>query len=140
MSLINFSLDNIGELAKDIREAITGEAIKDPNKRAVLLFKLKELEQRTLEGQMAINKVEASSANWFVSSWRPFIGWIGGLSLAYEFMITPTIEWYCALNHIDVVPPIFDSGLLMNLVIAMLGIGGMRTYEKAKGIHNNISE
>jgi len=140
MSLINFSLDNIGELAKDIREAITGEAIKDPNKRAVLLFKLKELEQRTLEGQMAINKVEASSANWFVSSWRPFIGWIGGLSLAYEFMITPTIEWYCALNHIDVVPPILDSGLLMNLVIAMLGIGGMRTYEKAKGIHNNISE
>lgn len=140
MSLINFSLDNIGELAKDIREAITGEAIKDPNKRAELLFKLKELEQRTLEGQMAINKVEAASRSLFVAGARPFILWIGGLSLAYEFMLSPTIEWYCQIQHIEVVPPHLDGTVLMNLVIAMLGIGGMRTYEKAKGIFNNISE
>ena len=140
MALVNFSLGNIGELAKDIREAITGEAIVDSIKRAELLFKLQELEQRTLEGQMAINKVEAASRSLFVAGARPFILWIGGFSLAYEFMLSPTIEWYCQIQHIEVVPPHLDGTVLMNLVIAMLGIGGMRTYEKAKGIFNNISE
>ena len=140
MALIDFSLNGIGDLAKDIREAITGEAIEDPNKKAELLFRLKELEQKALDNQIEVNKVEASSAHWFVSSWRPFIGWIGGLSLAYEFIITPTIEWYCKINLIEVSPPVLDSTLLMNLVIAMLGIGGMRTYEKSKGIHNRRAE
>jgi len=134
MSLVNFSLGDIGNLFKDIREAITGEKIKDPNKKAEIELKLSQLEQALKEGQIQINKAEASNPNWFVAGWRPAIGWVGALALIYTFILNPLIDWGCQLAGVKAIPPTLDMGMLFNLVISMLGLGGMRTYEKTKNI------
>ena len=137
MALIDFSLSDAGEIIKDIREAWTGEAIADPQRREEYELKLRELQNRLLEGQMAINKVEASSESLFVSGARPAILWIGGFSLAYNFILAPFIHSLLHANGIDFPLPVVDASELMALITAMLGIGGYRTYEKARGIHNH---
>ena len=135
MGLIDFSLGDIGDLFKDVREAITGKGITDPNKKAEINLKLAQLEQGLKEGQIEINKAEASNPNWFVAGWRPFIGWVGGVALLYTFLLSPIIQWYCEINNITATPPALNTGILFNLVIAMLGLGGFRTFEKVKNVH-----
>jgi len=136
MGLIDFSLGDIGSLFKDIREAITGKGIEDPNKRAQIQLKLAQLEQALKQGQIEINKAEAQNPNWFVAGWRPFIGWVGGFALAYTFVLSPLIEWGCNIYGLRLEPPVLDTGMLFNLVLAMLGLGGMRTFEKIKNVQN----
>ena len=136
MGLIDFSIGDIGNLFKDIREAITGKGIEDPNKRAEIELKLSQLEQKLKEGQIEINKAEASNSNWFVAGWRPAIGWVGALALLYTFLLSPLISWGCQIAHIKVVPPVLDTGMLFNLILAMLGLGGFRTFEKIKKVQD----
>jgi len=140
MALMDFNLGDIGSVFKDIRESITGEVIEDPVKRAELEVKLKALQNELLKGQMAINQVEASSKSLFVSGARPFVVWIGGFALAYEFIAAPFLHSIFNVYGYDFPLPELDSGTLMALVSALLGIGGLRTYEKARGIHNNVAE
>ena len=136
MALVNFSLGDVGNLFKDIREAITGKGIEDPNKRAEIEFKLRELEQALNMGQIEINKAEATNPNWFVAGWRPFIGWTGGFAIAYIYILSPLIDWGCAIAGVHVATPRPDMAMLFNLILALLGLGGMRTYEKSKNVHN----
>lgn len=134
MGLIDFSLNDVGSIFKDIREAITGEAIKDPNKQAEVALKLAELEQAANSGQLKINEIEASHPSIFISGWRPFIGWVGGIALAYSFILMPIFVWIAKMNGIEVEPPRLDSKELFDIVMALLGIGTLRTYEKFKGV------
>ena len=136
MGLIDFSLGDIGEVIKDVREAITGEAIEDPTKKAEIELKLKELEQAINLGQIEINKAEANNTNWFVAGWRPAIGWVGAFALGYTYILSPLIDWACALANLHIATPRPDMGMLFNLILAMLGFGGMRTYEKIKNVQN----
>ena len=78
--------------------------------------------------QAEINTAEASNSNVFVSGWRPAIGWIGAGGLAYHFIVRPIfvgLGW-TSLPGLD--------GMLFELIFAMLGFGGLRTYEKLKGV------
>jgi len=136
MGLIDFSVGDIGNLFKDVREAITGKAIEDPNKKAEIELKLSQLEQALKMGQIEINKAEAQNPNWFVAGWRPFIGWTGGIALAYTFVVAPFLHSFFAVFKVNYPLPDLDIGLLMNLVIAMLGLAGMRTYEKTKKVQD----
>ena len=136
MGLVDFSLGDVGSVFKDIREAITGKGIEDPNKKAEIELKLNQLEHALKQGQIEINKAEANSANWFVAGWRPYIGWIGGTALAYTFILSPLIQWGCKIYGINIEPPVLDTGMLFNLVLAMLGLGGMRTFEKVKNVQD----
>jgi hypothetical protein len=140
MGLVDFSVGDIGEVFKDVREAITGEAIKDPQKEAELLYKLKLLENEQMKAQTKINEVEAASKSLFVSGWRPSIGWVGSFALAYTFVLAPFMHSVLFIYGVNYPLPELDTGLLMNLVMSMLGVAGLRKYEKAKGIQNNISE
>ena len=81
-----------------------------------------------VQGQLDINKAEATNANWFVAGWRPYIGWICGTGLGYQFLVYPIL--------IAFVPKIvqLDMGTLLTLLMGMLGIGGLRTYEKLNGV------
>ena len=79
--------------------------------------------QEALLAQLAINKEEAKG-NWFQSSWRPLIGWICGLSLAINYMISPI----CAGFGITI--PQADMTVMMPLLLGMLGIGGLRSFDK----------
>ena len=136
MGLIDFSLGDVGEVIKDVREAITGKAIEDPAKKAEIELKLKELEQAINLGQIEINKAEANNTNWFVAGWRPAIGWVGAFAIAYTYILSPLIDWACALADLHIATPRPDMGMLFNLILAMLGFGGMRTYEKIKNVQN----
>jgi len=137
MALVNFSLNDIGELAKDLREAITGEAIKDPQKVMEYSLKLKELEQAINQGQIEINKQEAAHPKLFIAGWRPALGWIGAFAIAYHFIIYPFIVFIVKLNGADVSNlPQIDFGILFNLILAMLGFGGLRTIEKIKNVQD----
>ena len=136
MGLIDFSLGDVGNLFKDIREAITGKGIENPNKKAEIELKLSQLEQALKQGQIQIDKAEASNPNWFVAGWRPAIGWVGALALLYTFLLSPLISWGCQIEGIKVVPPTLDTSMLFNLILAMLGLGGYRTFEKIKNVQN----
>jgi hypothetical protein len=87
--------------------------------------------------QLEVNKVEAASSDTFVSGWRPFIGWVCGFSLAYKFIFYPFIIFLCALSKTQIevsIIPVIDTGELMPILLGILGLGAMRTYEKYKGV------
>jgi len=136
VGLIDFSLGDIGNLFTSLREAITGKGITDPTEKAKIELQLEQLENGLKMGQIKINEAEASNPNWFVSGWRPFIGWVGGSALAYEFIFSPLIQWGCNIYGLNIHPPVIDGTMLFNLVIAMLGLGGMRTFEKIKNVQD----
>jgi len=136
MALVDFDLGDVGDVLVKAREAITGEAIEDPIRNAEVALKLKQLEQAISLGQVEVNKVEAQSKNIFVAGWRPFIGWVGGTALAYTYIVAPTAVWIAELNGITANLPTIDIGVLFNLILAMLGFGGLRTYEKIKGVQD----
>ncbi len=82
--------------------------------------------------QLEVNKVEAKHSNIFVAGWRPFIGWICGLSIAYHFILEPVIQYILIINNINFNTPEFDFSQLSTIVMAMLGMSTLRTYEKTK--------
>lgn len=94
-----------------------------------------ELEREIIslnKAQLEVNKVEAKHSNIFVAGWRPFIGWCCGLSLAYHFIIEPVVQYILIVNGINFETPEFDFSQLSTIVMAMLGMSGLRTYEKTK--------
>ena len=91
--------------------------------------------QELAKGQLAINREEAKHKSIFVAGWRPFIGWTCGIALAWHFVFSPITIFICAYIGV-VIPdlPTFDMGSLMTVLMGMLGLGGLRTYEKQKGL------
>ena len=134
-SLLSFGVkdiaEGIGTLVKDIRSAITGEP--SPEKIAEINMKLVELENLGMQAQSRINEVEAANTNVFVSGWRPFIGWICGFGLGTKFIFIPIGVWVCSLLDIKPIVPVIETGELMTLILGMLGLGGLRTFEKFTG-------
>lgn len=126
-------MEGVGSLAKDLRSAITGELPAD--KRAELEAKVLEIELKAMALQSQINLKEAESPNLFIAGWRPFIGWVGGLALAYHFLMAPYLAWITTIYYPDVTLPQVDITTLYPIVLAMLGIGTMRSYEKSKDLH-----
>jgi hypothetical protein len=106
----------LGTFAKDLREAIKGKEI-DPEK-ALELIKV----------QNEVNKIEAQHRSIFVAGWRPFIGWVCGLALLYNFILRDIIAWVIP----DQMPPALQMDQLITILLGMLGLGGLRTYEKLK--------
>ena len=86
------------------------------------------------KGQMEINKVEAGHRSIWVSGWRPAIGWVCASAFAMHFLIMPLIM--VASIYLDFTPPVidFDMEALMSIMMGMLGLSGMRSYEKIKGV------
>jgi hypothetical protein len=102
-----------GNLAWEIREAIKGKEL-DPNE--------------LLEIQTKINEIEANHRTVFVAGWRPFIGWVCGVAFAFHYIVMPLL-----LAYTDIKPVEFDTNSLFTVLMGMLGLGGLRTYEKLKG-------
>jgi len=85
--------------------------------------------------QMEVNKQEAAHKSLFVAGWRPFIGWTCGIALAWHFVLQPLITFLLVLFDFTLPElPTFDMGSLMTVLMGMLGLGGLRTYEKQKGL------
>ena len=87
-----------------------------------------------VQGQLDINKAEAASPNAFTSGWRPAIGWVCALALLAQYIARPMLMWAGILlgHEWPPLPGIDDN--LWQLMLGMLGLGGLRTFEKAKGV------
>jgi len=84
------------------------------------------------KGQSVINTEESKSPSLFVSGWRPAIGWICGMALFYNYIFMPLFTYVAVWIGNAPAMPALESGELMTLLFGMLGLGGLRTYEKTK--------
>ena len=110
----------------------------DPAQAATAKLELIKLQQSgdlaQMTGQLEINKVEAANANIFVSGWRPAIGWVCALALLYQYLVRPlAVAIFAAVGHPLPTMPGLDENL-WQLMMAMLGMGGLRTFEKVQGV------
>ena len=84
--------------------------------------------------QLGINKVEVAHRSMFVAGWRPFIGWTCGVALMYTYVLQPILVFGLAQAGYLVELPRMDLGELMPVLMGMLGLGGLRSWEKVKGV------
>ncbi len=122
-------LSGLGELALKLRSAITGKI--DPRLEAELNQKLLELEATGQAAQAKINEIEAASPKLFIAGARPAILWICALVLFYTYIAFPL------LKAAGVALPEISIGELWPLMTGLLGLGGLRTYEKIRGVTGN---
>lgn len=90
-----------------------------------------EIQQIT--GQLTIDQTEAGSQSLFVAGWRPFVGWICGAGLGYEFILRPLLTFLVGFWRPAYGAPGLDMGTLLELLLALLGMGAMRTIDKING-------
>tara|TARA_R100000995_G_scaffold70718_1_gene39302 strand:- start:1298 stop:1699 length:402 start_codon:yes stop_codon:yes gene_type:complete len=113
--------------------------VEDKDQKAKLAHELATMAdnhaQQLALAQVQVNKAEAQSGSLFKGGWRPFVGWVCGIALLYHFILTPCILFSVALFGISIPPiPEFDMTSLMTVLMGMLGLGGLRTFEKTKGV------
>ena len=92
-----------------------------------------------VQGQLKINQEQAKHASIFVAGARPFIMWVCGVALLWQFLLEPMATWGLLAFSTRELPefPRLDMGPLMTLLLGMLGLGGLRTYEKRLGVHRD---
>jgi len=105
--------------------------IPDADQKAKLAHDIATMSEKHAQelalAQIKVNQEEAKG-NWFQSSWRPLIGWISGLSLGINYLISPICAGF------GIIIPQADMTVMMPLLLGMLGIGGMRSFEKVKKV------
>jgi len=88
-----------------------------------------------LAGQMDTNKLEAQNASVFVSGWRPFVGWVCGAGLAYAALIEPIGRFVAVVGFKYAgVFPVLDTDITLQILLGLLGLAGMRSFEKKAGV------
>lgn len=121
----------------DIGRTLLDRFIPDPAKKAEAEMELVKMaadgELKQVIAQLEINAKEAAHPSIFVAGWRPFFGWAGGTAFIYSTILQPLLSWLAAYKGIPA-PPTLNMDLLWVVITGMLGIGGLRTFEKAKGV------
>ncbi|HFE31996.1 MAG TPA: hypothetical protein ENJ17_01660 [Gammaproteobacteria bacterium] len=138
MSILE-KLQDGGDVVKSMGDTLDTLFVSDEERLEAELETMKarrnfdDLEKKLLAeqniAQMAANRREAKG-NWFQAGWRPAIGWIGVAALAYQFIIYPLLLW--TLDDISKAPPQMDASMMFTIVTGMLGIAGMRSFDKLK--------
>ena len=110
---------------------LIGKFVEDKDQKNALAHEIATLAQKQAHesavGQLEVNKVEAAHKSLFVAGWRPFVGWVAGIGLAYNVIIAQILGiWFTV--------PEVDPSLLTPVLMGMLGMGAMRSYEKSKGV------
>ena len=114
----------IGPATKLIGKFVKDKDLQQKLSHDIATMAEKHAQQLALQ-QIEVNKAEAKG-NWFQSSWRPLIGWICGLSLAINYMVSPIMAGF------GIVIPQADMTVMMPLLFGMLGISGLRSFDKYK--------
>jgi|LGOV01.1.fsa_nt_gb hypothetical protein len=137
-----------GQLARDLRAAITGKEAMTAEQQASVLARAdameaaaQQFEHASALGQIDINKLDAQSGSLYKGGWRPAVGWVCAAGIGYEFLLRNLLPWSCqvvtmALGKTVTVPamPSLDMQSLLGLLFALLGLGGYRMVEKIKGV------
>jgi hypothetical protein len=113
--------------------------IPDADEKAKLAHEIATMAERQAHelslAQIEVNKAEAASGSLFRGGWRPFIGWVCGIAFAYHFVIQPFLLFIVALTGATIpMLPEFDMSTLMTVLGGLIGLGGLRTFEKYKGV------
>ena len=121
-----------------IGSTILDRVIPDTNARTAakeeLARAINEQDFQLALEQIKVNEEEASSDSIFKSGWRPAIGWVCGIAFSLHFVFFPILDWFLVLfGHAAIVIP-FDMSTLMTVLGGLLGLGGLRTFEKMKGV------
>lgn len=126
-------LGPIFEVGKTLIERL----VPDPEKRREAEMEMVRLaadgELKQVIAQLEINAREAQHPSVFVAGWRPFFGWAGGAGFVYAVLGQPILAWFASIKGWPI-PPTLNMDLLWVVITGMLGIGGLRTIEKAKGV------
>lgn len=114
------------------------KVVEDKDEKAKLAHEIATMAEKqaheSLMGQIEINKAEAKHRTVFVAGWRPFVGWTCGAALLYHYLIQPMLIFAFTAYGITIDLPSFDMASLLTVLMGMLGLGGLRTFEKTKGV------
>ena len=120
---------------------VVGDLVTTDKERLAAEIELRKLDMAADLAQMDVNKAEAASSSVFVAGWRPAIGWVGAAAMAYQFLAYPLLVWLWALLQAKgwvppglTPPPMLDTDALWVVLSGMLGIAGMRSVEKVRGV------
>ena len=113
--------------------------VEDKDQKARLAHEIATMAERQAHelalAQIEVNKAEAASGSVFKGGWRPFIGWTCGVAFAYHFVLQPLLVFGVTVAGVALPPlPAFDMSSLMTVLGGLLGLGGLRTFEKYKGV------
>ena len=129
-------------MIKDLIAPIAGlldKFVEDKDQKNALAHEIATMSEKYAQenalAQMAVNKVEASSSSLFVSGWRPATGWCCVFAMAGNFIVTPFANFALGLAGMDIAIPLVPLDTMMPVLLGMLGLGGLRTLEKTKGVH-----
>lgn len=115
--------------------------IEDKDQKARLAHDLAtmadEHAQELAKGQLEVNKAEAAHKSLFVAGWRPAVGWVCVLGMFGNFITIPFSNFVLALIGLDIVIPLVPLETMMPVLMGMLGLGAMRTYEKKNSVHRD---
>lgn len=121
----------------EVGKTLLDRFIPDPEKKREAEMELVRMaaegELKQTIAQLEINAREATHASVFVAGWRPFFGWAGGAGFIYATILQPLLAWGAAIKGWPA-PPMLNLDLLWVVITGMLGIGGLRTVEKFKGV------
>ena len=113
--------------------------VEDKDQKAKLAHEIATMSDRhaqpALLAQLEINKAEAASGSLFKGGWRPAVGWVCALAFAYHYLLQPLLVFILTASGVDLPElPSFDMSTLLTVLGGLLGIGGLRSYEKTKGL------
>ena len=111
--------------------------VEDKDLKTKLDFELRKAYADANLAQIDVNKEQAKHPSLFVAGARPSIMWICAFGLGWQFVLQPIALWYLALSGTVMALPMIPAEGLMSLTLALLGLGGMRTFEKKTGVHRN---
>jgi hypothetical protein len=120
-------------------ERLLDKWVPDADTKVKLAHEIATMAERHAQeialAQIEVNKAEAASTSLFKGGWRPFIGWTCGTAFAYHFVLQPVLV-FALVAFGQPVPdlPKFEMDALMTVLFGMLGLGGLRTFEKFKGV------
>ena len=121
-----------------VAETVIDRLVPDKNAKSKAMREMEkalvDAHAKGMLGQLEINKVEAGHRSIFVAGWRPMCGWICAAALGFHFIVAPVVQWAGTIGGWHLPIPEFDMSSLMTILLGMLGIGGMRSFEKIKGI------
>ena len=112
--------------------------IPDADQRNKLAHEIATMTQRQAheiaKAQIEVNKTEASHKSLFVSGWRPAVGWVCCVGLGCNYLFIPMANFVLVLSNSSVTVPALDLSGMMPVLMGMLGLGVMRSYEKVNGV------
>lgn len=118
---------------KDVVSTFKADPLELAKLEAALQKTESDLQLGLAQAQTKINEIEAVSTDKFVSRWRPAIGWLCGSGIAYVCIVQPIGAWV-SINAGFLPPPHIEAAILIEVLMGLLGLAGLRSFEKYKGV------